>query len=76
MTANVASSAPPLTTLEHENETHEESAARETEEFLVHLAYSVQNENDDGYLSPDDETVRITANNVFVSQDKDTYTLI
>jgi hypothetical protein len=69
----IASSTPLLTTLQHDNETYEESAARDTEEFIAHLAYTVQNENEDGYFSPDDESVRITAKTVFDSQDKNGY---
>jgi hypothetical protein len=64
VTANAASSAPPPLDPEHE---HENSAARQTEEFLANLAYDVHNEDYDGYESPDDETVHTTANAVFVS---------
>ncbi len=64
----IASSTPPILHLENENETDEDSIARQTEEFLAHFAYTVENENDDWYLSPDEETVHITANTVFGSQ--------
>ena len=63
MIANTASSAPPPT--DPELEDAEDSAARQTEEFLANLAYDLQNDDDDGYESPDAETVQITANTAF-----------
>ena len=63
MIANTASSAPPPT--DPELEDAEDSAARQTEEFLANLAYDLQNDDNDGYESPDAETVQITANTAF-----------
>ncbi len=65
MTAHAVSPAPPNINPEYEEDSDEDLAARETEAFLANLAYTVQNENADGYLSPDDGPVHITANTAF-----------
>ncbi len=59
MTANAASSALTTFDLEFEDETVNESAARENEEFLANLAYTMQNAQDNVYLAPDEETVPV-----------------
>ncbi len=68
MTAHAVSPTPPNVNPEYEEDNDEDLAARETEAFLANLAYTVQNENADGYLSPDDGPVHMTANTAFGPQ--------
>ncbi len=58
MTANSMSSAPLSRTIQNPYPDSEDDAAQDTEDFLASLAY----EHDDGYISPDDQPVHITAN--------------
>ena len=63
MIANAASSAPdPQTTSTSPDPYDDEEAARQTEEFLASLMQETYAREDDGYLSPDDEPVRVFAN--------------
>ena len=58
MTANSMSSAPLSRTIQNPDPDSEDEAAQDAEDFLASLAYT----HDDGYISPDDQVVRITAN--------------
>ncbi len=52
------SSAPLPRTIQNPDPDSEDEAAEDAEDFLAGLAYA----HDDGYISPDDQIVRITAN--------------
>ena len=68
MTAHAVSPAPPNINPENAYDSDDDLAARETEAFLANLAFTVQNETADGYLSTDDGPIHVTANTAFGPQ--------
>jgi hypothetical protein len=68
VTAHAVSPAPPNINPENAYDSDDDLAPRETEAFLANLAYTVQNETADGYLSTDDGPIHVTANTAFGPQ--------